>query len=279
MKQVVGKTKSWIDSRLMVRVTLVVDGSPVWPMFRVETHVATEVLRPHATSEVVVGLDFGRQPAAIAGQAINSRILIQNELLGNNEGAVTFAPKVARWLAKEYPDHELEEIKFYGDPKGQDRTQNDERTAYEIFAANGMNVRAAPGLKNNMIETRVAAVASPLEQMHDGRPRFVLSPKCRTLKVGMAGRYHNEKDEQGELKPKKDRYSNPCDALQYLVLGMGEGRPDRPTAGCLTDLGRSAPVDRSPKDAAELIDSTTRAPLRSLKPIPYLPRKTMRRIA
>jgi hypothetical protein len=40
----------------------------------------------------------------------------------------------------------------------------------------------------------------------------------------MAGRYHNEKDETGELKPKKDRYSNPADALQYLCLGMGEGR-------------------------------------------------------
>jgi hypothetical protein len=67
-------------------------------------------------------------------------------------------------------------------------------------------------------------VAHLLNEMYDGRPRFVLSPACRTLKVAMAGRYHNEKDETGELKPCKDRYSNPADALQYLVLGMGEGR-------------------------------------------------------
>jgi hypothetical protein len=60
--------------------------------------------------------------------------------------------------------------------------------------------------------------------MYDGRPRFVLSPLCRTLKVAMAGRYHLVKEEDGELKPKKDRYSNPADALQYGVLGLGEGR-------------------------------------------------------
>jgi hypothetical protein len=26
------------------------------------------------------------------------------------------------------------------------------------------------------------------------------------------------------LKPKKDRYSNPADALQYGIIGLGEGR-------------------------------------------------------
>ena len=30
--------------------------------------------------------------------------------------------------------------------------------------------------------------------------------------------------EFGELKPNKDRYSNPADALQYFCLGLGEGR-------------------------------------------------------
>jgi hypothetical protein len=223
-KQIIGKTKAWIDSRLMVRVVLVVEGSPVWPMFRVETHVSRDVLVPNPNYDVAVGLDFGRQPAAIAGQSINQRALIQNELIGHNEGAVTFAPKVRRWLALNYPTTPLDKIQFWGDPKGQDRTQNDERTAYEIFEAHGMKVRAPPNLKQNMIETRVGAVAALLGEMYDGRPRFVLSPKCFKLKVAMAGRYFNEKDETGILKPNKGPYSNPADALQYLALGMGEGR-------------------------------------------------------
>lgn len=223
-KQIIGKTKSWIDSRLMVRVTLVVEGSPVWPMFKREVHVAPEMLVPNDNYDVDVGLDFGRQPAMVAGQAINNRDLVQFELLGHNEGAVTFAPKVKRFLAQKYPGIPLSRIRFWGDPKGQDKGQADERTAYDIFEANGMKVRAPPNLKQNMIETRVDAVASVLNEMHDGRPRFLLSPACPVLKVAMAGRYHNEKDETGELKPCKDRYSNVADALQYRTLGMGEGR-------------------------------------------------------
>jgi hypothetical protein len=40
----------------------------------------------------------------------------------------------------------------------------------------------------------------------------------------MAGRYFNERDDKGEFKPNKNLYSNIGDALQYAVLGMGEGR-------------------------------------------------------
>jgi hypothetical protein len=223
IKQIVGKTKSWIDSRLMVRVVLVLDGSAVWPMFKPETHVASGPFSANTAYDIEVGLDFGRQPAAIFGQAINQRVLILNELLGHNEGAVTFAPKVRRFIQKMYPDHQLSSFRFWGDPKGQDKGQADERTAYDIFEVNGMKVRPAP-VKMNMIETRVAAVANLLNEMYDGRARFALSPACRTLKVAMAGRYHNEKDDVGDLSPCKDRYSNPADALQYLCLGMGEGR-------------------------------------------------------
>ena len=84
-KQIKGKRKDWIDSRLMVRVVLVVEGSPVWPMFRREVHAARDVLRPLDGHEVVVSLDFGRSPAALFMQAVNNRILIQHELIGQGE--------------------------------------------------------------------------------------------------------------------------------------------------------------------------------------------------
>src|SRR5437667_7652700 len=41
-----------------------------------------------------------------------------------------------------------------------------------------------------------------------GINQLVISPLCRTLIVGMAGRYHLVKEDDGELRPKKDRYSN-----------------------------------------------------------------------
>ena len=57
-----------------------------------------------------------------------------------------------------------------------------------------------------------------------GHNRLVISPLCRTLIVGMAGRYHLVREDDGELRPKKDKYSNLCDCLQYGCLSIGEGR-------------------------------------------------------
>ena len=198
-----------------------VDGSPVWPQFSVDTHVATAPLRPVPTWPVTVGLDFGRQPAAIFMQMIGERVFVQYELLGFNEGAVTFAPKVKRFLETHYAGMN---VRLFGDPKGQDRGQSDERTAYDVFAAAGMTVTPAGPLDpRKMIATRVDAVTHLLMRMYDGRPCFVMSPLVRTLKLAMAGRYHLVREEDGELRPKKDKYSNPADALQYGVLGLGEG--------------------------------------------------------
>jgi hypothetical protein len=216
-----GKSKAWIDSRLMNRIALVVDGSPVWPMFRVETHVSRETLQPVPGHEVIVGLDFGRTSGAVFMQAIGNRVFVQYELPWANKSTVDSAPMVKRFLAQHYPNFKY---RVYGDPKGNDKGVNDDRTGYEIYGANGITVMQPPGLKQNMIRTRIDAVAYLLNEMEDGRPRFVLSPSCRTLKIAMAGRYHNQKDETGELKPNKDRYSHLADALQYACIGLGEGR-------------------------------------------------------
>ena len=219
-----GKSRAWIDSRLMNRVALVVDGQPVWPMFRREFHVAREPLRPVQGYEVLVSLDFGRvYPAALFGQEVNQRLLVQYEMLGFNEPASVFAPKVKRFLTQNYPGYS---VRFVGDPKGRDKGQQTEQSSYDIFEANGMKVLPAPMRSRNIndIEERTEAVAYALNDNPAGVNYLVISPLCRTLIVGMAGRYHLVREEDGVLRPKKDKYSNLCDALQYKVLGRGGGR-------------------------------------------------------
>src|SRR5882757_1567073 len=126
-KQLFGKKKAWIDSRLRNVVALVIDGSPVYPEFVTDVHVAREALRPIPGVTLTVGLDFGRQPAAIFMQAANNRVYVQHELLGHNESSVTFAPKVKRFIADHYPDWSLNDVHFFGDPKGRDKGQQSER--------------------------------------------------------------------------------------------------------------------------------------------------------
>lgn len=248
LETIKGKTKRWIDSRIMNRITAPVDGSPVWSMFVEETHVAKQVLRYNPNWPLHVGLDFGRRPAAIFGQLINDRWQIIGELSGTDQGATVFAPRVRRWIfdnCEGLLDGETQNdlawavssgrIKFHGDPKGADKVQADETTAYDVFRDHGMTVRPAPVPSNN-IQTRIEAVEFVLNGMRDGMPRFLLSLNVRGLKMAMAGGYRFKKGDIQRVEPYKDPqgYSDKADALQYLMLGAGEGSVmtgrDRPSA-------------------------------------------------
>ncbi len=237
LKMIRGKTRSWIKSHVLNQIALVIDGDPVWPWFRREVYVAGRVLEPVKGHPIWISLDFGRKPAALFGQFINNRVMIFDEMQAFNEGATIFAPKVKRRLEQRYPGFDF---KVTGDPKGQDKTQSDDRTAYDIWKANGMPVTPAP-VKMNMIQTRVDAVDHLGSSMYDGRPRLLISPNCRTLIVGMEGRYCYERkqgSDQTRAEPKDSNYTHLCDCLQYMVITMGEGR----TMAGLAPVGQAQPA-------------------------------------
>lgn len=247
LDQLEANPPNWIDNRLGNESVLVVDGSPVWPMFRRDFHVARSSLKPVRGHDVFVWLDFGRvYPAALFAQEISGRVYIQREMLGFNEPATVFAPKVRRVLNTDY---EGCSFRCVGDPKGQDKGQATDDSAYEIFRANGMPVTPAP-VKQNNIEARTEAVAYALNDNPGGIPYIQISPNCRVLIVGMAGRYQLTKEEGGELIPKKDKYANLCDCLQYGMIGIGVGRR-----------------------------MTGRVPIGDLRPTRVYKRKSLRRVA
>jgi hypothetical protein len=218
-----GKSKQWIDSRLMNRITFVVEGDPVWPMFRRETHVSAGSLAYNNGYPLTIGLDFGRRPSALLCQEIGNRLYILSEFRMYGVGAATFAPALKRFIDQNYPGALCQ---FTGDPKGRDKGQTDENTAYDVFAANGMKVTPAP-VKNNHIETRVTAVEAILNDMWMGAPRIQIDPtRCPTLVAGMSGKYCLTMTD-GDPTPVKRgafaKYSDICDCLQYIVLFLGNG--------------------------------------------------------
>lgn len=221
--QVKGKPRSWIDSRLMNRIVMHVEGRRVWPEFVPETHVALQPLEVVPGHTVFGGGDFGRSAAWVFGQCINDRWFIQHELCVDDMPTSAFAPMVKRFIQQHYAGCT---VRLFGDPKGRDRGQNDDKTAYQIYASHGMFIEAAP-VKQNNIKTRIDTVATVLNEMREGKPRMVVSPACRRLKVGMAGGYHYRKiqgTQRYSEEPEKNRHSHVCDALQYQQLGAGEGR-------------------------------------------------------
>lgn len=224
MEKIKGNDKDWIDTYIMNRVGLYRSGRAVFPSFRPEIHVSKGSLDYVPEFPLVVGLDFARNPAMVAGQMIRGQMHVLDEFGVENASAVTYAPLFKQRLMRKFPVAFKNGIQFWGDPTGDSKGQGTDRTPYQIFQANGMNVIAAPG--NNSMSVRIAAVQSLLNNMVDGSPALLVDLNCRMIKVGLGGGYHYAKvkgTSRHHDEPHKDRYADFCDAFQYLCLGAGLG--------------------------------------------------------
>ncbi|MDD4950992.1 MAG: hypothetical protein PHV85_00455 [Desulfovibrionaceae bacterium] len=218
-----GKSRDHIRVYYCGRYGFVQDGRPVYPEFHEEVHVAREDLKPVPGVIIHVGIDFGLTPAALLAQRLpNGRWQWLDEIVTENTGAVRFAEMLKAKLAC-YPDFEFE---IWGDPAGEQRSQVDERTPFQILAVAGVKARPAP---TNDPTIRREAVAGACARLIAGKPGLLVSPKCHFARKGMAGGYHYRRiqvsgSERYQDRPDKNLYSHVCDAGQYLMVGAGEGR-------------------------------------------------------
>jgi hypothetical protein len=218
-----GKTKSWIDVYVMNKLGHVQDGKPVYQMFAPEVHIAKEEIPIAADMPVYVGIDFGLTPAAAFGQKVRGRWLIQSEIVAIDMGIVRFAEVLRNELASRFSA--CSEVFIYGDPAGDFRAQTDESTPFQILRGAGLKAFPAP---SNSVDLRLESVSSQLTKMVDGKPAFMIDRRCPQLIKGFEGGYQYKRMEvSGERyadKPDKNMFSHIHDALQYLLLGAGEGR-------------------------------------------------------
>ena len=219
-----GKTKSWIDVYVLNRLGTIQEGKPVYEGWKQETHVAREPLEASELLPVVCGIDFGLSPAAVFLQRTPSgRWLCLAELVSHDMGARRFGEVLRLFSAEHLPDMAVE---FFGDPAGDFRAQTDETTPFEILRTVGVKARPAP---SNDPVVRIEAVNGTLARLVDGEPGFLLDgEKCPVLKAGFEGGYHYRRlqvsGERFDDRPHKNRFSHVHDALQYALLGAGEGK-------------------------------------------------------
>ena len=224
-KIILGKGSTWVKVYVLNEYQSLMDGKSVYPTFRKETHVAKSPIEPHTNSEVIVGIDFGRTPSAVfAQQTTFGRWAIFHEVVGQDMGAGRFAEVLKREIAKN--KWEGLDFKFIGDPAGNQMAQTSEHTPFMIMRAAGITAYPAP---TNDTEVRIESVESVLNRMTDGYPSLTISPTCTVLISGFEGGYQYKRHyhmgkESYEEKPSKNRFSHIHDALQYAMLGGGEGR-------------------------------------------------------
>lgn len=244
-----GATRQQVAERVLNRPGLYRTGKAVWAEFHGEVHLAPAPLPALPGHVVLVGIDFGRTPAAVMGQCVGGRWRILAELATENTGAREFARLLKRKLATSFPDNDFA---LWGDPAGDNLEQSDDNSPFLMLRAEGLVVLKAPG--NNDPIIRRDAVKELLLGLAEGKPRFLLSPACVTLRAALEGGYQYPRRNiagGGTVyadTPLKNRYSHIADALQYLVLGGGEGGAllgrIRPGAGTMT--GAAARVVRAP---------------------------------
>jgi len=217
-----GKTKSWIDVYVMNRLGSIQDGKPVYNMFVRDTHVAKEEIPVADGVPVYIGLDFGLTPAAVFGQKVRGRWLILQEIVAFDMGIVRFAELLRAEIATRYNNLE---VNIFGDPAGDFRSQTDESTPFQILRGAGLTARPT---NSNDVSLRIESVSSVLNRMVDGLSGILIDFRCKELVKGFEGGYQYRRlqvsGERYEDKPLKDRYSHIHDAMQYLMLGAGEGR-------------------------------------------------------
>ena len=217
-----GKTKSWIDVYVMNKLGSIKDGKPIYPMFAPDVHIAKEEIPIADSIPVYVGIDFGLTPACVFAQKVRGRWLIQKEIVAFDMGVVKFSELLRVELATYYQNCEAI---IFGDPAGDFRAQTDESTPFQILRGAGLVARPAP---SNDVSLRLESVSVTLNRMVEGQSGFLIDLRCRNLIKGFEGGYQYRRlqvsGERFDDKPDKNHFSHIHDALQYLMLGAGEGR-------------------------------------------------------
>jgi hypothetical protein len=133
---------------------------------------------------------------------------------------------VHAFLEEKIPDYVIEKITC--DPAGAAKGADDLDMRMIVSAEfPGVTVVNA---RTNDIETRIEAVEGPLRRMVNGEPALIMHPDCKILRSACLVKYQYRRlkvageDRYTETPDKITPYADIADAVQYLMLGGGEGR-------------------------------------------------------
>ena len=237
------------------------DGKPVFEAYDDNVHCREkEIIQERATRKsaptipIYIGWDnTGRNPAVVVAQkSEDGQWRAQWELCAQGMGMKAFAKEVKRWLAETIPNYRI--VKITCDPAGKAKDSNELDMRMVIVAEfPGVVVVNA---RTNEISTRIEAVDGALRRviLPGGEPALLISKRCKILRTACIHKYHFRKmkiaggDRFTESPEKITPYADVADALQYLMLGGGEGRIGQPGEGAQWPTDGKAITMRKPKD-------------------------------
>ena len=195
-------------------------GHPVYDDFQRGYHTTNEILQPRLGLPLLLGWDFGLTPAAIVAQLQEDQLVILREYVAKGKSIDIFAPEVMGQLRVLYPEWQdaHNDFRHYIDPAGTHRDQTDSNTCKKEMHNQGLrNIYLG---KQDWESRRMSVEHFLLKRSKQG-PGFLMNPQvCPVLTRGFQGGYMYpdsvEEVEPMKLRPVKNAYSHPHDALQYL---------------------------------------------------------------
>lgn len=214
-----GKSPDFIDVYLRCRYGRSLAGTPVYDKtFNKSFHVSEEPLQPLAASAsyeypIVVGIDFGRTPAAVFKQRDpRGRVLTLAELVADNMGIETFIrTKLTPFVSQKFMGHHMV---CAPDPAGFMKQQLNEMTLVDALKDAGYQCVKPP---SNKPDYRIQAVERLLSMQVEGKAMYLIDPSCTMLIKGFDYGYRYKKKRGGQLEnsPDKNEFSHVHDANQY----------------------------------------------------------------
>jgi hypothetical protein len=237
-----GHESNWVRQYLRNQIAPSVAGEAVFrENFDYDFHVAPRGLTPVPTIPLCIGLDTGRNPAAVITQPdARGRKLVLGEAFGKNMGMEVF---VATILKPMLATERYRGLPVYAviDPAGVAKGEIGEESV--LMALKRMGIVAVTATTNR-IAPRLRAVDSELQTALGGKSAIVFdADHAPTLVLSMQSRYRFKRRNDGSLdenEPEKlHPYSDLADGLQYACLGGTErvramairslNRPTNPT--------------------------------------------------
>ncbi len=219
-----GKTEEYIDVYIHAKFGKSLSGQPVYKSsFTKAFHVAKEPLIPLRSSSypIVIGIDFGRTPAAVFKQRDpRGRVLTLAELTATNMGIETFIEqRLLPFVGSTYPGFEFV---CAPDPAGFMKTQLNEMTLVDALKNAGFRCVRPP---TNDPDLRIQAVERLLLQQVGGEAAYLIDPRCTMLIKGFVSGYRYKLRKNGVMEdsPEKNEFSHCHDANQYADAVIGTG--------------------------------------------------------
>jgi hypothetical protein len=215
------RDEGWADVHVRSQWGSSVSGQAVFKRsFDPERHI-TDGLLVNPMRPLIIGLDFGRTPCALIGQADTmGRLLVFEEVLSEDMGLRQFTQERLKPRLLEEP-YLGKRVYVIADPAGMQKSQLAEETAFDVLRQAGLT--AWPAATND-VGRRLLAFEKLLRDFPDGKPALQISRMgCPTFVRALSGQYRYRKKTNGQLDDKPEKlhpWSDVCDAGQYLALAV-----------------------------------------------------------